>query len=50
VPLEHLILDNETEFPEAADRLVQVLTAKGLNPIANAKGEKIVQPGPEGHS
>ena len=51
LPLDHLLLEDETEFPEAANRLANVLIAKGLSPIANAKGldincQKFVQLGP----
>jgi len=33
--------EDEKEFPEAANRLAPLLIAKGLLPIANAKGKHI---------
>ncbi len=39
VPLDHLLLEDEKDFPEAANRLAGVLIAKGLSPIANSKGK-----------
>jgi hypothetical protein len=42
IPLDHLLLEDESEFPEAANRLANVLIARGLSPIANVKGKNLV--------